>query len=120
MPAAPGAQQPSGGGQQLDENAACKRLRDAEESARKRLNCEPLNRAECPYYVRPAGTGCWRYDEVSLSHCEEVLAEYDFCSDFVQRPCLITAEAIDPASCPQLPGTSAGGGSGMANAGAGG
>lgn len=120
VPAAPGAEQPAGGGQLLDESTACKRLRDAEESARKRLNCEPLNRAECPYYVRPAGTGCWKYDEAALAHCEGALDAYELCTDFVQQPCFITAQPTDPASCPPLPGTGEGGGSGTGNAGAGG
>jgi hypothetical protein len=118
FPAAPGAQQPGGGGQLLDETTACQRLRAAEESARKRLNCEPLNRAECPYYVRPAGTGCWKYGEAALAHCEDALDGYEFCTDFVQQPCLLTAEPTDPASCPPLPGTGEGGESGIGNAGA--
>jgi hypothetical protein len=113
--AAPGGEQPGGGGKQVDEDEACKRLRDAEESARKRLNCEPLQRAECPYYVRPAGTGCWTYDEAAVSHCEDSLRSYEFCSDFTQRPCVLTAQPLDPKSCPPLPstGTAGRGGSGM-------
>lgn len=113
MAAAPGGQQPQGGGKQLDEDEACDRLRRAEESARKHLNCEPLNRAECPYYVRPAGTGCWTYDEASVSHCEDALGSYDFCSDFAQMPCIVSAQPLDPKSCPPLPGTGGGGESGM-------
>lgn len=111
--AAPGGQQPGGGGKQLDEDEACERLRKAEESARKRLNCEPLNRAECPYYVRPAGTGCWTYDEAAVSHCEDALGGYEFCPDFAQMPCIITAQPLDPKSCPPLPGTGGGGEAGM-------
>jgi len=113
VPAAPGAQQPEGGGKQLGEDEACSRVRSAEESARKHLNCEPLQRAECPYYVRPAGTGCWTYDEAAVEHCEDALAAYQFCSDFTQMPCLITARPLDPESCPPLPGTGEGGEGGM-------
>jgi len=113
VPAAPGGQQPAGGGKQLSEDEACTRLRSAEESARKHLNCEPLQRAECPYYVRPAGTGCWTYDEVALEHCEDALDDYQFCSDFTSMPCFLTAQPLDPKSCPPLPGTGEGGEGGM-------
>lgn len=113
VPASPGAQQAPGGGKTLGEDEACKRIRDAEEAVRKRLNCEPLNRAECPYYVRPAGTGCWTFDESSVSHCEEAIGGYELCTDFTHTPCVITAKAADPASCPPFPGSGEGGQAGV-------
>jgi hypothetical protein len=113
VPASPGAQQPSAGGKALGEDEACKLIRDAEEAARKRLNCEPLNRTECPYYVRPAGTGCWTFDESSVSHCAEAIGAYELCSEFTQAPCIVTAQAADAASCPPFPGEGEGGQAGM-------
>jgi hypothetical protein len=113
VPASPGAEQPSAGGKEVGEDEACQRIRDAEEAVRKSLNCEPLNRPECPYYVRPAGTGCWTFDESSVSHCEDAIRGYELCSDFVQTPCVITAKAADAASCPPFPGTGEGGQAGM-------
>ena len=121
VPASPGAQQAPGGGKTLGEDEACQRIRDAEEAVRKRLNCEALNRAACPYYVRPAGTGCWTFDEASVSHCEEAINGYELCSDFTQTPCIITAKPADATSCPPPPGSGEGGQAGKdGNAGAGG
>jgi hypothetical protein len=117
VPASPGAEQPPAGGKELGEDEACKRIRDAEEAARKRLNCEPLNRAACPYYVRPAGTGCWTFDESSVSHCEAAIGDYELCADFTQTPCIITAKAADATSCPPLPGSGEGGQAGMSGSG---
>ncbi len=112
--AAPGGTQPKGGAADLDENEACDRIRRAEEKARQRLNCPDLNRAECPGYVRPAGTGCWMYDVDSLEACEETIQTYEGCLDFVQRPCVLTAVPVDPESCPSL---GAGGESGQGGVG---
>jgi hypothetical protein len=112
--AAPGATQPDGESPDLDESETCERIRRAEEKARQRLNCPDLGRAECPDYVRPAGTGCWRYDEGSLEVCEETLQTYEGCLDFVQRPCVLTAVPADPGSCPAL---GAGGESGQGGTG---
>jgi hypothetical protein len=102
MPARPGAQQPPAGGAAVDENTACTRLVAAEEKARHRLNCPELDRTACPFYVRPAGTGCWTYDEASLSACEDALSAYEFCSDFTGQRCVLTAEPADPGSCRAL------------------
>jgi hypothetical protein len=112
IPASPGGTQPPAGEATLSELEACDRLRDAEEKARRRLNCPELNRADCPGYVRPAGTGCWLYDEDSLGACEEMLGTYEFCSDFVQRPCVVTAVAVDPSHCPSFGAGGEGGQSG--------
>src|SRR5262245_45303717 len=71
VPARPGAEQPPGGGNTLSEDEACRRLTDAEEQQRRRLACPALDRPPCPYYVRPAGTGCWTYDERSVNACED-------------------------------------------------
>jgi len=113
VPASPGAEQPASGGKELGEDEACKRIRDAEEAARKRLNCESLERADCPNYVRPAGTGCWTFDEGSVSHCEAAIGGYELCSDFTKTPCIITAKAADATSCVAVPGGGEGGQAGM-------
>jgi hypothetical protein len=126
FPAAPGASQTPGGGDQLGEDEACERLRKAEEKARQHLNCPELGRPDCPFYVRPAGSGCWTYPEASLSACEEAIQAYEFCSDFVMKPCVLTAVAADSKSCPALGAAGetgqggAGGESGQANGGRGG
>jgi hypothetical protein len=115
--ATPGGAQPPAGEADIDEDEACDRLVTAEEKARRRLNCPDLNRPECPGYVRPAGTGCWKYDEDSLAACEGAIGAYELCSDFLQRPCVVTAVAIDAKSCPAL---GAGGEGGQGGAGQGG
>jgi hypothetical protein len=113
IPADPGSMQTPGGGATVSESAACMRLRSAEERARQHLNCPELNRKACPFYVRPAGTGCWTYSESSLAACEAAIASYEFCADFTQHPCVLTATPTDPASCPAL---GAGGEGGQAGA----
>jgi hypothetical protein len=121
IPADPGGTQPPGGGATLSESTACMRLRSAEEKARQHLNCPELNRPACPFYVRPAGTGCWTYSENSLAACEAAIASYEFCADFTQHPCVLTATPADPASCPALgaggEGGQAGASGGQANGG---
>ncbi|HVK07894.1 MAG TPA: hypothetical protein VM597_03855, partial [Gemmataceae bacterium] len=102
IPARPGAVQPPAGGSTVDEDEACERVRDAEEAARTRLQCSPLERAACPFYVRPAGTGCWEYSEESISACENAIGEYDACGDFDEIPCVLSASETD-ASCPAPP-----------------
>jgi hypothetical protein len=121
--ATPGGAQPAAGEAEIDEDEACDRLVTAEEKARRRLNCPDLNRPECPGYVRPAGTGCWMYDEDSLAACEAAIQAYELCSDFLQRPCVVTAVAIEAKHCPALGAggeSGQGGASGAAGAGQGG
>jgi hypothetical protein len=118
--ATPGGHQPAAGEASVDEDEACDRLLAAEEKARRRLNCPDLNRPECPGYVRPAGTGCWKYDEDSLAACELALADYELCSDFLQRPCVVTAVAIEAKECPLLGAGGEGGQGGAAGNGQGG
>src|SRR5262245_51221111 len=91
VPARPGAQQPAGGGDTISEAEACERLTDAEQAARRANTCSAPNQPACPYYVRPAGTGCWRYDEKSVEACERLIDSYTSCSDFTDRVCVITA-----------------------------
>jgi hypothetical protein len=116
FPAAPGGTQPRAGSAELDETEVCDRIRKAEEKARQRLNCPDLERAECPFYVRPAGTGCWLYDVDSLEACEEKILTYELCLDFVQQPCVLTAAPVEAERC-QTPG--AGGEGGLGGSGGG-
>jgi hypothetical protein len=108
IPPRVGAEQPSSGGDPVSEGETCERLREAEEAARVDLQCDDLERPECPAYVRPAGTGCWEYSEDTVAACVEKIAAYDDCSDFELSPCILTAVASD-AECPMPGGGGAGG-----------
>jgi hypothetical protein len=90
VPPRQGASQPGGGGKKLSEDEACERVREAEEAARVDLQCSDLERPACPYYVRPAGTGCWEFSEESVSACVDKIAAYEDCSDFARSPCILT------------------------------
>jgi hypothetical protein len=108
IPPRVGAEQPASGGDSLSEEEACERLRDAEEAARTDLQCHDLERPECPFYVRPAGTGCWEYSEDSVAACVDKIGDYDDCADFEQTPCILTATPSE-SRCPTLGGAGAGG-----------
>jgi hypothetical protein len=125
--ARPGATQQGGKGSPVEEDAACSRIRDAEEDKRRNLNCPDLGRPRCPEYVRPAGGGCWTYAEGSVSACEAKIGSYVACADFDDQPCILTATPADASLCGEEPsgeggaagtpssggrGGSAGGGSG--------
>lgn len=121
--ARPGATQPDGKGPPLDEDAACARIRKAEEDTRKKLNCPDLERPRCPEYVRPAGHGCWTYPEQSVSACEDKIASYVACADFGDQPCILTATPADVLQCegePMGEGGAAGTPSGAGRGGSGG
>jgi hypothetical protein len=121
IPARPGAYQPPGGGDPVSEDEACQRLVAAEEAARRRMQCQPLDHPECPFYVRPAGTGCWRYDSETVERCEDFVNDYTACADFTDRPCVLTAIPAPDSMCPPLgagAGGEGGGGSGGGGSGA--
>ncbi len=119
VPARPAAVQPEAQGAAVDEVEACERIRTAEEAARELLQCMPLERAECPFYVRPAGSGCWIYWEDSVVACEEAIAAYTSCLDFDDRPCVLSATPTDD-TCPAAPAAEGGAGGAEGSAGAGG
>jgi len=110
LPARPGAFQPPGGGAPISEDEACQRLTAAQEGSRRRLTCQELEHPACPYYVRPAGTGCWTYDEKSVEACEDFVSGYTSCSDFDDRPCVLTALPAPELSCPERGAGGEGGG----------
>ncbi len=110
IPPRVGAEQPASGGDALSEAETCERLREAEEAARVDLQCDDLERPECPYYVRPAGTGCWEYSEDSVSACVDKIAAYEDCSDFELSPCILTATPSE-SDCPAPGGEGGAGGS---------
>jgi hypothetical protein len=120
IPARPGAYQPPGGGDPISEDAACQRLVAAEEAARRRMQCQPLDHPECPFYVRPAGTGCWRYDSETVERCEDFVQDYTACADFTDRPCVLTAIPAPDVTCPPLGGGAGGEGGGGGGGGGGG
>jgi hypothetical protein len=106
VPAAQGAKQPEGGGNLIDESAACDRLRSAAEAAYKRVGCDAPELADCPAFVRPAGgSGCYQYSETSVSSCEQSYKDADTCQDL--SLCVAVAVLDDSlATCEPLPGTS--------------
>jgi len=99
MAARPGATQEGGKGTPVGEDEACSRIRNAEEAARRSLNCPDLERPRCPEYVRPAGGGCWTYPEQSVSACESKIRSYVACADFDDQPCILTATPADSSEC---------------------
>jgi hypothetical protein len=109
VPAKPGIVQPDSGGNLLGEDEACQRVTAAEEARRRSLMCNALSHAACPVYVRPAGTGCWRYSESSVAACEAAIGDFTSCLDFDEHRCVITAF---PADAPSCSGSGAGGGGG--------
>ncbi len=111
IPSQPGAQQPDGSGAALDESAACEQVRAAEEQARVRLQCPDLMRPECPYYVRPAGSGCWEFPQDSVDACVEAIGDYTTCNDFSNKPCVLSAVPSSD-TCPDSPIVGAAGATG--------
>ncbi|HEY3494569.1 MAG TPA: hypothetical protein VGK73_07780, partial [Polyangiaceae bacterium] len=118
VPARPGGYQPPGGGATISEDEACGRLTGAEEQRRRQLTCPALEHPPCPHYVRPAGTGCWTYDEKSVEACERFVGDYTSCSDFDDRPCVLTAIAAPDLMCPMQGEGGEGGGATGATGGA--
>ncbi len=111
-----GAYQPEPSGTTIGEDEACQALTAAEDAQRSALGCGSVQRAPCPDYVRPAGgSGCYEYDEGTVNECASYYAGLTNCSDFVEKPCVITA--VPTAAC----ATASGGAGGMGgSAGAGG
>ena len=109
VPAQPGIVMPDGGGAAIDESAACERLASALSDARSKLKC-PAETAECPGYVRPAGSqACLQYDEATVAACERVIGTYTRCTEFDSRRCIVSAlPGTRSAGC-ELPPTDAGG-----------
>jgi hypothetical protein len=109
VPAQPGIVMPEGGGSPIDESAACERLLDALSDARSKLKC-PAETAECPNYVRPAGSqACLQYDEATVAGCESVIGAYTRCSDFDSRRCIVSALPGTRSEGCVLPPTDGGG-----------
>jgi hypothetical protein len=109
VPAQPGIVMPEGGGSAIDESAACERLLSALSDARSKLKC-PAETAECPGYIRPAGSqACLQYDEATVAGCERVIGAYTRCSDFDSRRCIVSALPGTRSEGCQLPPTDDGG-----------
>ncbi|MCC6214890.1 MAG: hypothetical protein IT376_08485 [Polyangiaceae bacterium] len=106
-----GTYQPPGSGAAVGEDAACSAIVAAEDQQSTKLHCGALTRAACPGYIRPAGGDCFDYDQATVDACVAYIFEYDRCTDFEQRRCILTA--IPRASCG---GAGAGGGGGASGA----
>ena len=99
VPAPPGAVQPAGDGNRVDEATACDSLIQALTDARTELGC-PAVGLTCPAAIRPAGGACQaEYDEGSLTACTALIAEYSRCEDFDRTPCIVTAYLDGAVGC---------------------
>jgi hypothetical protein len=110
-PAEQGAVQSPSSGPTLSEDEACQRIRDAEEASRRLNQCSDLERAPCPFYVRPAGSGCWEFTADSVEACETAIAAYTTCFQFDETPCVLSARP-SAESCPPSPIIGGGGAGG--------
>lgn len=115
-----GAFQPTPNGVTIGEADACEAITAAEDAKRSALGCGSVQRAPCPEYIRPAGgSDCYEYDEGTVNECVSYYGGLTSCTDFTQKPCIVTA--VPTASCASASGGNGGtGGSGGTTGGTGG
>jgi hypothetical protein len=91
VPAVHGATQPPTNGQSISADEACTRLEDAENDARKDLDCEPGGFPACPERLRLAGSlVCSEVDEGSVDECVQAMKDITTCEELASQPCVVT------------------------------
>lgn len=94
----------------LDEDVACEAIRAVLVDARDSLDCDDIAVPQCPDLIRPGGTiACTRFTERSVDGCLETTTEYQSCSDFSRRRCLLVSALDERTAGCVLPGTLDGG-----------
>jgi hypothetical protein len=96
-PTGPQPYKPPGNGQPTTEADACARVTKALDDRSAALGCTSTHPV-CPQYLEQSTHGvCYQYDDGTVSACEAFIAQYTACSDFTDRPCVVSW--IDGTTC---------------------